>query len=76
VLARKKHFLQNKTITDSVDGRTTVPKLHCDLSTVLTGFSAKSKHKTPVMPNDTHKIDICITSVFDLAKQNFPESNN
>jgi superfamily II DNA or RNA helicase len=59
----KNHFsLHTAMITGSVDGRSTVPKLHCDLNTVLTCFSPKSKDKHLLMPNDTHEIDILIAT--------------
>lgn len=59
----KNHFsLHTAMITGSVEGRSTVPKLHCDLNTVLTCFSPKSKDKHLLMPNDTHEIDILIAT--------------
>nr|WP_218059318.1 DEAD/DEAH box helicase [Gilliamella apicola] len=59
----KNHFsLHTAMITGSVDGRSTVPKLHCDLNTVLTCFSPKSKDKHLLMPNNTHEIDILIAT--------------
>ncbi|WP_202984270.1 DEAD/DEAH box helicase [Snodgrassella sp. ESL0253] len=54
--------LHTAMITGSVDGRSTVPKLHCDLNTVLTCFSPKSKDKHLLMPNNTHEIDILIAT--------------
>ena len=42
---KEKFNLDTAEITGSVDGRTTVPKLKCDLNTVLTVFSPISKGK-------------------------------
>lgn len=54
--------LHTAIITGSVEGRSTVPKLHCDLNTVLTCFSPKSKDKQLLMPNDNNEIDILIAT--------------
>lgn len=59
----KKQFgLHSAMITGSVDGRTTVPKLRCDLNTVLTCFSPLSKDKHLLMPNVDDNIDILIAT--------------
>lgn len=49
-------------ITGSVEGRTTVPKLRCDLNTVLTCFSPISKDKELLMPHDNTSIDLLIAT--------------
>ena len=49
-------------VTGTVDGRTTVPRLRCDLNTVLTCFSPISKDKNLLMPNDDSNIDILIAT--------------
>ena len=45
-----------------MDGRTTVPKLKCDLNTVLTVFSPISKGKNILMPNSKANIDVLIAT--------------
>ncbi len=54
--------LNTAMITGSIEGRTTVPKLRCDLNTVLTCFSPISKNKQLLMPNDNTEIDILIAT--------------
>ena len=49
-------------VTGSVDGRSTVPRLHCDMNTVLTCFSPISKDKELLMPGDTTEIDVLIAT--------------
>ena len=49
-------------VTGTVDGRTTVPRLRCDLNTVLTCFSPISKDKNLLMPNDDSNIDILVAT--------------
>ena len=49
-------------ITGSVDGKTTIPKLHADLNTVLTCFSPVSKDKQLLMPNSKDEIDVLIAT--------------
>ena len=57
-----KFRMHTAMITGSVDGRSTVAKLRCDLNTVLTCFSPISKGKALLMPNDTSEIDILIAT--------------
>ncbi len=54
--------LHTAMISGTVDGRTTVPKLRCDLNTVLTCFSPISKDKKLLMPNDNTEIDFLIAT--------------
>ena len=54
--------LDTAMITGSVDGRTTIPKLRCDLNTVLTCFSPISKGKALLMPDEKAEIDILIAT--------------
>ena len=47
----KKNFgLHTAMISGTVEGRTTVPRLHSDMNTVLTCFSPVSKDKELLMP--------------------------
>lgn len=59
---KDKYGINTAMITGSVDGRSTVKKLHCDLNTVLTCFSPKSKDKALLLPNDKNDIDILIAT--------------
>lgn len=54
--------LHTAMITGSVDGKTTVPGLRCDLNTVLTCFSPLSKEKALIMPDNKDTIDILIAT--------------
>lgn len=54
--------LHTAMVSGSVEGRTTVPKLRCDLNTVLTCFSPLSKDKHLLMPGDDRTIDILIAT--------------
>ena len=59
----KENFgLNTAMVSGSVEGRTTVPKLKCDLNTVLTCFSPISKDKHLLMPNDKTEIDFLIAT--------------
>lgn len=59
---KNKYGLNTGMITGSVDGKSTVPKLHCDLNTVLTCFSPKSKDKALLLPNNKADIDVLIAT--------------
>ena len=59
---KEKYNLDSAMITGTVDGRSTIKGLHCDLNTVLTCFSPISKDKNVLMPNDKHEIDILIAT--------------
>lgn len=54
--------LHTAMVSGNVEGRTTVPKLRCDLNTVLTCFSPISKDKHLLMPGDDRNIDILIAT--------------
>ena len=54
--------LHTAMVSGNVEGRTTVPKLLCDLNTVLTCFSPISKDKHLLMPGDDRNIDILIAT--------------
>lgn len=59
----KENFgLETAQVTGMVDGRTTIPKLHADLNTVLTCFSPLSKDKSVLMPNNRDELDILIAT--------------
>ena len=58
----QKYRLNTAMVTGSVDGRSTVPRLHCDMNTVLTCFSPISKDKELLMPCDTTEIDVLIAT--------------
>lgn len=60
--AKKKYGLETAEITGSVDGKTTLPKLHADLNTVLTCFSPVSKGRDVLMPGSTAELDILIAT--------------
>lgn len=49
-------------ITGEIDGRTTVPKLKCDLNTILTCFSPISKDKVLLLPDNPTSIDVLIAT--------------
>lgn len=54
--------LNSAMITGSVEGKTTIPKLRCDLNTVLTCFSPISKDKKLLMPDNPAEIDVLIAT--------------
>ncbi|MDO4749189.1 MAG: C-terminal helicase domain-containing protein, partial [Eubacteriales bacterium] len=54
--------LNTAIITGTTDGRSTVPRLHCDMNTVLTCFSPKSKDKNLLMPGNNDNIDVLIAT--------------
>lgn len=54
--------LHTAMVSGNIEGRTTVPKLRCDLNTVLTCFSPISKDKHLLMPGDDRNIDILIAT--------------
>ena len=58
----QKYHLNTAMVTGSVDGRSTVPRLRCDMNTVLTCFSPISKDKELLMPGDTTEIDVLIAT--------------
>lgn len=62
VFVKQNFGLDTALVTGSVEGRSTVPKLHADLNTVLTLFSPKSKDKQLLMPESTAAIDVLIAT--------------
>jgi SNF2 family DNA or RNA helicase len=54
--------LDTAMVTGSIEGRSTIKKLHCDLNTVLTCFSPISKDKQLLMPNNSAEIDVLIAT--------------
>ena len=59
----KRNFgLHTAMVTGTIEGRSTVPKLHCDMNTVLTCFSPISKDKKLLMPDNKDNIDILIAT--------------
>ena len=64
---KKKYQLNTAMITGSVEGRSTVPKLHCDLNTVLTCFSPVSKDRD--LFEDMPKADIDILIATDCISE-------
>lgn len=60
--ALKEFGLHSAEITGVVDGKTTVPRLRCDLNTVLTCFSPVSKGRDILMPGSKTEIDILIAT--------------
>ena len=59
---KQQYGLESAMITGSVDGRTTAPKLKCDLNTILTCFSPISKDKTLLLPDNPTTIDVLIAT--------------
>ena len=63
---KKQFHMDTAMVTGSIDGKTTVPKLHCDLNTVLTCFSPISKDKALLQEQmrlgDNTNIDILIAT--------------
>lgn len=57
-----RYHLHTAEITGSVDGKTTIPRLHGDLNTVLTCFSPVSKGRDMLMPGSSDEIDILIAT--------------
>ena len=60
--ALKEFDLHSAEITGVVDGKTTIPRLRCDLNTVLTCFSPISKGRDVLMPGSQAEIDILIAT--------------
>lgn len=59
---KSNYGLNTAMVSGSVEGRTTISKLHNDLNTVLTCFSPISKNKQLLMPNDNTEIDFLIAT--------------
>lgn len=60
--AKENFGLETAEITGTVDGKTTIPKLHADLNTVLTCFSPLSKGKETLLPGNRDELDILIAT--------------
>lgn len=59
---KKQFALDTAMVTGSIEGRTTIAKLHADLNTVLTCFSPISKDKVLLMPDRPIEIDLLIAT--------------
>lgn len=59
---KEKYGLNTAMVSGLVEGRTTCPKLKCDLNTILTCFSPISKDKNLLMQNDKNEIDFLIAT--------------
>lgn len=60
--AKQNYNLNTAIVTGSIEGKTTIPKLHRDLNTVLTCFCPIAKNKKQIMPGNTDEIDILIAT--------------
>ncbi len=60
--ALKEFGLHSAEITGVVDSKTTIPRLRCDLNTVLTCFSPIAKGRDVLMPGSQAEIDILIAT--------------
>ncbi len=58
----KKHGIHSAMVTGSNNSKTTIPKLHTDLNTILTCFSPISKEKQLILPNEKADIDMLIAT--------------
>ena len=61
-MLKEKYGLNSAMVTGGKGSKTTVPKLHTDLNTILTCFSPISKEKHLIMPNEKAKIDMLIAT--------------
>ena len=59
---KSKYGMDTALISGSVEGRSTIKGLRCDLNTVLTCFSPLSKDKKLLMPESNVNIDILIAT--------------
>ena len=59
---KSKYEIDTALISGSVEGRSTIKGLRCDLNTVLTCFSPLSKDKKLLMPESNANIDILIAT--------------
>ena len=64
---KNKYGLHTALISGSVEGKTTVPKLRCDMNTVLTCFSPRSKDRD--MFDSIPKVDIDILIATDCISE-------
>lgn len=61
-LMKKKYGIDTALVSGSVEGRSTIKGLRCDLNSVLTCFSPVSKDKDILMPGNGANIDILIAT--------------
>jgi SNF2 family DNA or RNA helicase len=61
-MIKEKYGLNSAMVTGGNNIKTTVPKLHTDLNTVLTCFSPLSKDKHLIMPNEKAEIEMLIAT--------------
>lgn len=59
---QEKFGLHTAMVTGTVEGKCTIPKMKCDLNTVLTCFAPLAKDKKLLFPDDTNEIDILIAT--------------
>lgn len=60
--ALEKFNLNTAMVTGTIDGKCTIPKMRCDLNTVLTCFAPLAKDKHLLFPDDDNNIDILIAT--------------
>ena len=60
--AKEKYNIDTAEISGSVDGKSTVARMRCDLNTVLTNFSPVSKSRHLIDPDCKDNIDILIAT--------------
>ena len=58
----EEYGLDSAMVTGSSGSKTTIPKLHTDLNTILTCFSPRSKEKHLILPNEEAEIDMLIAT--------------
>jgi len=61
-MLKRDYRLNSAMVTGSGGSKTTIPKLHTDLNTVLTCFSPLSKEKHLIMPDQIAEIDMLIAT--------------
>lgn len=61
-MLKERYGLNSAMVTGGNNSKTTVPKLHTDLNTILTCFSPISKEKQLIMPNEKTEIDMLIAT--------------
>ena len=61
-MLKAEYGINTAMVTGGDDSKTTVPKLHTDLNTILTCFSPVSKDKHLIMPNEKAEIDMLIAT--------------
>lgn len=61
-MLKEKYGLNSAMVTGSDNSKTTIPKLHTDLNTILTCFSPISKEKHLIMPDEKAEIDMLIAT--------------